>query len=167
VAFAEAIMRIFLAHQKRVKVALTNSRSLSKPIMATGASDIRLPVAKLIADGAKVIVIISDGYENQGHLDDVVKAAKRFGVTFYHINPVTAVESGVARSFSDEVKPLVVSGIEQLPAAGIIDQLCQNPKSLEQYIDGIYEAFKSGQIQQARDLATFKNQPINLLGIAA
>jgi len=167
-AFSEAIMRLMLANQTPVQVWLCRKVDyLQEPLMASGATDLRTPVAKAIQAGCKQILILSDGYENcaAGSLDQItnLKAVKQSGIKFHHINPVMS-EQGGGRSLGSTIQPLTISGLDQLSSAAFLKQFESTPESFTGFLQSIFDKIEAGQIKAAKDIACFKDQPVQLLG---
>lgn len=169
IAFAEAIMRIFLANETPVNVWLSHDVDyVTKPLMASGDSDLRTPIAKAIAAGCKHIVIVSDGYENgsEGSVNQIskLKIVRQSGIKFHHLNPVGAAEVGGQRSLGESILPLAISGIEQISSAAMLRAFEASASAFQGYLSDIFAALESRDFGAARAIAQFKNQPVRLLG---
>lgn len=91
-----------------------------------------------------VIFIIGDGYENspEGLTSLTIKGLRNIGMAenIVHINPVYAVESGKARTISDEVSTLPFNDLNKLEGSFMKVLLQRNPKEgvkfLKNYLFG-------------------------------
>lgn len=170
IAFAEAIMRIFLANETPIELWLTreDEQNIHRPLMASGATDLRTPLARAILAGKKHIVIVSDGYENQSEnsINQIanLKVVKAAGIKIHHINPVSASEIGGVRSLGETIYPLAISGLEQIPVAGMLKHFESSIATFESFLRDIFRAIEAEDYQQAFAIATFQSQPIKLLG---
>lgn len=162
IAFAEAITRICLATESKVKVWFTHPIKLDRGVLrVSGATDLRLPLAKAITSQPNIVIIISDGYENQssGTVSAILetKAVKNSGINFYQINPVAATESeGATRSLASGIKLMAMADIKQFPLALLLSQVAQDSDLLITHLDQVYKALQSGNIRQAKAIARLK-----------
>lgn len=163
IAFAEAITRVCLAVESKVKLWFTHPiQPDAGAFTVGGATDLRLPLAKAISSLPDAVIIISDGYENQssGTVEAILntKAVKNSGIGFYQINPVAANESQSAtKTLASTIKLIAMSNLKQFPLALLLAQLKDNPDLLINHLDRVYQALQSGNIREAKAIAQMKN----------
>jgi hypothetical protein len=105
----------------------------AEAIIPTGSSPLWKGLAQAIEEGAKRILVISDGYENtlKGMFDHIYKHYKESGYDFelLHINPVMAADgkTGTTRKLTEDVEPIPVAGHEYLETEIIFRKMVESP----------------------------------------
>ncbi len=115
-----------------------------------GATDLATGLTEAVKQGAKKIILISDGYENavKGMFGHVYKHFKQADpeIDVMHINPVMAADatSGTARSLAEGVRPLPVTSYKFLETEVLFNKMLDNREMVKQLLVTKYQKLIGG-----------------------
>lgn len=91
----------------------TNSRGLIEP---SGESNLTKSILQVVKDGHKNIIILSDGFENVGSVEDVINRLKEIGfqLNILHLNPVFSPKNFSFKSLGVSIPTVPFFDVENL-----------------------------------------------------
>jgi hypothetical protein len=167
----EAVLRIFRqTADAEVNTYFVGPEPGNGLLKAEGASNLRRPLVQALLGRPKVVVILSDGYENvrAGSVSQILasKAVRESGIHVLHLNPVAAAETGgKVRELAKNCLTLALPAPEQLPMVTLIGIAGVDEKLLEPMFAAVEEKLRIGDYRGAR-LAVRHTAPALMVGAA-
>lgn len=146
IAVAQSLSAILEHKSKNFKEYFTNEDRKTKVLAPVGgATNLAKPTLQALKDKPDLLVIVSDGYENQPAMltSQIVRAYKNKidkenKTTICHINPVFAAEKGSTKELGEDIPSFGLLHVEQLATSFLLIEARKNLseaiKNFEKYL---------------------------------
>lgn len=152
IALYQALSKVLEQKADDFKEYLVNGTRKDRTLIPIGgATDLARPLLKALQDKPDLLLILSDGYENQlsGLASQIINAYQKKidnKITIGHLNPVFAAEAQTSRSLGEQVPSFGIRGLKQITGSFFMLEARRN-------LNEAIKQFEEYLLKQKQDIA--------------